>query len=248
MATQQKYQTLVFGIHALTNLHPGAGDSFYGAVDKLVQRDPATNRPTVHSHSLKGALREYFEKQTNLGSDFVTYVFGSAIGGSANDASQGNYRFFSADLLALPVPDGDPNSSDAYHLFSAEKVWTDFTRKISLLGGAGWTPGNLQAAVKTTIGVDWKTDAAKFREACDELPVVARNQLNNGISQNLWYEELVPHQTVLGLIVQADMDALRLMEFTQHLDNQVVQLGANATVGYGYCWFKLLSNTTQNAG
>ncbi|MFN8304382.1 MAG: hypothetical protein U0U46_17975 [Saprospiraceae bacterium] len=117
-----------------------------------------------------------------------------------------------------------------------------------MLGDNAWTPANLQSAVKTKIGVDWKIDPEKFREACDELPVVARNQLNNGISENLWYEELVPHQTVLGMIVQADMDALRLMEFTQHLDEQVVQIGANATVGYGYCWFKLLSNTTQNAG
>ena len=50
-----------FVLNFQTNLHAGSGDANYGIIDKLVQREPATNRPIIHSSSLKGALREYFE-------------------------------------------------------------------------------------------------------------------------------------------------------------------------------------------
>ena len=29
-----------------------------------------------------------------------------------------------------------------------------------------------------------------------ELPVLARNKLDNGISKNLWYEQVVPHESL----------------------------------------------------
>jgi len=249
MSTMAKtYRTLVFKIQALTNLHAGSGDSFYGAVDKLVQRDAATRRPTIHSHSLKGALREYFEselgfvKGTKDQKDFVTHVFGSAVSGDANDAKPGNFRFFSADLLALPVPDENPTSNVAFHS-SSEAVWTHFAQKTQLLNGTGWTADKLKTAFAG--GNTFTMDAQKFKEATEELPVVARNQLNNGESQNLWYEELVPHESVFGFLMQAD-DTLQEAEFTGKLDGKVVQIGANASVGYGYCLITLLNPTVKS--
>jgi hypothetical protein len=43
---------------------------------------------------------------------------------------------------------------------------------------------------------------------------------------------------VFGFIVQVEKseeNMAKIAEFTQKLNNQVVQIGANATVGYGYC-------------
>jgi CRISPR-associated protein Cmr4 len=36
-----------------------------------------------------------------------------------------------------------------------------------------------------------------FTDACSDynLPVIARNNLENGESKNLWYEQIVPHQS-----------------------------------------------------
>lgn len=233
MSTIKKtYKTLVFKIQALTNLHAGSGDSFYGAVDKLVQRDPVTRWPTIHSHSLKGAIREFFEKELGLGKDFVTHVFGSAISGDEKEARPGNFRFFCADLLAIPVPDEDVNSSVAFHLCSANEAWANFAKKIQLLGGSNWTMEMLKT--KYQGSANYTIDPQKFKDAADELPVVARNQLDNGESQNLWYEELVPHESIFGFIVQADNET-KATEFTTNLNGKVVQIGANASVGYGYC-------------
>jgi CRISPR-associated protein Cmr4 len=255
----KQHNLLVFRIRALTNLHAGSGDSFYGAVDKLVQRDPATRLPLIFSHSLKGALREYFEEEKGLGewSNFVVHVFGSPVKGKPAEATEnqtreefvkpGHYRFFNADLLALPVPEENPSAAEAFHLQTDDAVWTSFLEKTKMLGGAFSNVEALKAAFQQDISPDFRTDAPnlkpgeKFREAATELPVVARNQLDNGKSENLWYEELVPHESIFGFVVQADGDAAHREEFIKNLDGKVLQVGANATVGYGFCHFKLLN-------
>lgn len=239
---------LLFRVRALTNLHPGAGDSFYGPVDKMVQRDPASGRPVIHAHSLKGALREYFEQMDGQheNSAFIRHVFGSPVKGNNGDLQPGDYRFFSADLLALPVPDTDPDSSESYHLATDDAVWSDFFEKIKLLGRTDFAdvPG-LKKAFSPSLPRPF--DASKsinFREVAEELPVVARNQLDNGKSENLWYEELLPRETIFGFVVQACYSvekALHRQTFIDGLDGKVIQVGANATVGYGYCLFTCIN-------
>lgn len=66
------------------------------------------------------------------------------------------------------------------------------------------------------------------------LPVIARNHLENGQSENLWYEQILPRQTKFYAIVLHE----KPNELTTHITNRVVQIGANATVGYGYCNFE----------
>lgn len=64
-----------------------------------------------------------------------------------------------------------------------------------------------------------------------EYPVVARNCLNEqGISENLWYEEIVPHESVFYFAVLAGNQYIR--EFKEGME-QVIQFGANASIGYG---------------
>jgi len=59
--------------------------------------------------------------------------------------------------------------------------------------------------------------------------------LDNGESKNLWYEQVLPAETVLYTIIQEDGNVLK-----DALNGQVVQIGANATIGYGYCKFELI--------
>jgi len=88
-------------IHCITNLHAGSGDSNYGIIDKMVQRDPVTSYPTIHASSLKGGLREHFENNPTLKSQ-VDAIFGKE-GKNGMDSESGSHRFLNADLLALPV-------------------------------------------------------------------------------------------------------------------------------------------------
>ena len=72
------------------------------------------------------------------------------------------------------------------------------------------------------------------------LPVLARNCLDDqGISRHLWYEEVVPHETVFYLPVlsngtaEGDRALDMFHSFISAGGGSLVQFGANATIGYG---------------
>lgn len=76
-----------------------------------------------------------------------------------------------------------------------------------------------------------------FRSEKIHLPVLARNQLENGESKNLWYEEVVPHESVFYFGVLSDGTKLgdaALKDFADVVENEhLFQFGGNATIGYG---------------
>jgi len=83
-----------------------------------------------------------------------------------------------------------------------------------------------------------------FKELSENLPVIARNQLENGKSENLWYEEIVPHQS--RFITFVSVPEVTEVEnyfgtFNRELTSSLVQIGANGSIGYGLCKFELLN-------
>ena len=81
-------------------------------------------------------------------------------------------------------------------------------------------------------------DGDTFTTYCndDALPIIARNCLENGESTNLWYEQVLPSLSVLAtVIVTKESGQMDL------LNEKIVQIGANATIGYGYCKFVKLN-------
>ena len=91
-------------------------------------------------------------------------------------------------------------------------------------------------------GNNGKTADEQFAEKCSNynLPIIARNVLENGESKNLWYEQVLPSETVLYTIIQEEGEELK-----NALDGKLVQIGANATIGYGYCEFKLIEKEKE---
>ena len=75
-----------------------------------------------------------------------------------------------------------------------------------------------------------------FKEQCSDynLPVIARNNLENGESKNLWYEQIVPHETIF-IFYTLTMSELTEDRFYNGINSKVVQIGANSSLGYGYC-------------
>jgi len=76
-----------------------------------------------------------------------------------------------------------------------------------------------------------------------DLPVIARNKLDNGESKNLWYEEVVPKTSQFYFII-AKPDNIDLKDYDQKIkgfENRFtkegvrVQIGANRSIGYGFC-------------
>lgn len=275
MPDQKKhFEHHFYTVTALSNLHAGSGDISYGLVDKSIQRDATTDLPTVHASSLKGALREYFEVESGMTQETVNSIFGSKNGGENTSVHQaGSYRFFSMDLLSLPVrSSGYPfhravsgqqlqsvkERLDVFGLNSFDKAFKELIEEGKKDSDQVF---DLRKAVIESYEVSksrdlkHKNDAESllgeqlallsfdhFQNLVKNLPVIARNHLESGESQNLWYEEIVPRETRFITVISAP-NGLH-SEFD--LDEKIVQIGANASIGYGLCQFKEIKREQED--
>lgn len=85
-----------------------------------------------------------------------------------------------------------------------------------------------------------------LKELCDNnhLPVIARNNLENGQSKNLWYEQILPkYSRLYFMVMNVNCQPSMWSDFTTNLANDIYQIGANATIGYGFCKFNEVSNS-----
>ena len=189
----------------------------------------------------------------------ITDIFGSESASSAQQ--QGGFRFFSGNLLALPV------RSDArpYYMATTPGLIQSFIHTINQFG-IEMSHGDLDSIKDLTsekghplIGDDTPvhiedllgkpSPALKgletligpnpalfhdedFKDIASCLPVIARNNLENGESKNLWYEEIVPHQARFFCIIGNGTH--HAGEFEKVLKQDIIQIGANASIGYGF--------------
>lgn len=226
----------VWLIEAMTNIHAGNENvSSYGLIDKVIQRSASTNLPCIHSSSLKGAINEFATEVLGLEEEERIRIFGGDKKKNGSKKTQkGKYVFFDANLLFLPVPDEER----LYRLVTCDAVLNEVVERMNAFGIA-CNLRSLEAQLRT-LGYSYRKETeAKFKELCsdDELPIIARNRLESGESVNLWYEQILPRKTVFCSLIMSE-DTVLLDRLKQ--ENTLVQIGANATIGYGYCQFKKL--------
>ena len=235
---------IMFKLKCITNMHVGSGDVNYNLIDNEVERDPVTEYPMIHASGVKGALREYFSRNTELAGD-VDDIFGCDAQGKT---SPGKLKFLEANMLAVPARASKGES--AYYLISTENAWNTYAEYRFLFWGEeqGSILKKQQVKERGIEGIDLSTSIMLLDEEIHivseeefrsiSLPVIARNKLENGISKNVWYEEIVPHQSVFYFIVMSNdtpQERELLKKFKSAVDNQVIQFGANASIGYGLC-------------
>lgn len=230
-------KTRVFLITAKTNLHVGneSGGEFT-IIDKAIQRDPLTQLPCINSSSLKGAIKEYCVHKAKL--DNVKKLFGSdvdkdgkIINNKSEDTQKGDAIFFDAKLLYLPQQD----KNNLFSYITSKQVIDAMNERVKL-----FVPSFEYKEIPDINGhnVEVKDTNDKLASCCkdDNLPIIARNVLENGESKNLWYEQVLPAETVLYTIIQEKNEDL-----LNALDGKIVQIGAGATIGYGYCKFECIN-------
>jgi len=262
----------LFKINCLTNLHVGSGDSNYGIIDNLVQRDVLTGFPMINESSLKGSLKEFFvnevkiKKESNttkeeaIRDSRIRAIFG-------NHEGQGGYKFYAGQLLLFPVrSDKTPYllatcpgiikdlcdlaevmglDCEALRKFSKVTVNVNqpFVFRNDLSGHTIEYPEIKTKESTETVPSIFNRDKlvlmedTDFKRICgvNKLPVIARNHLEDGKSTNLWYEEIVPRKSVFYCFIG---EAATENGFFQKSLEKPLQIGANASIGYGLVKFE----------
>ena len=250
---------IVYKITCVTNLHVGSGEANFDVIDNTVEKDPVTELPTINSSGVKGALRQYF-KEKNVVDDVITSIFGSSPKKSAEKTNSntavdkdkgknepetipGQVKFYQADLLARPARASKGDKS--YYMVTSAEAIAQHIQKMKIFADS-----DINAVPKTCdeVGVEGIT-AEKEIELLNEsfkmledvelrdmaLPVLARNQLEDGISNNLWYEQVVPHKSIFIFAVSSESAEI-LNSFAEVVkENSYIQFGGNASIGYGLC-------------
>lgn len=264
-------KTDLYKITTLSNLHVGSGDINFDVIDNQVQRDPITKLPNINSSSLKGAFRELFEQegsktlvnyifgpdnkdenshQTGAYSFFEAQLLTRPVRSNVKS-------FFRATTPAVIQ-----NLLETIENFEIE---FDATLKSELAKFSQLKPTKntpiIFEDIKNVIVEDYEAkvehfDTSKLTSFLGEdlvlfeesdfknldLPVLARNYLKDGVSQNLWYEEVVPKKTEFFFCI-AKPTNLDEQDKKQKIDNfekrfdtkgSKVQFGANKSIGYGY--------------
>ncbi len=227
----------LYTIHCLTNLHVGSGDVNFNIIDNEVERDPVTGYPTIHSSGVKGAFRSHFR---GVGYGPMEELFGKANDKNNDGIYAGKLKFFSADMLAIPMRTSA--GEKPYVLVTTQTAVEHLENLMQAILGRKL----VVSEHKKPVSVEGKhCDLCKCvfgREltvmpeadfAAMDLPVLARNCQETG-KENLWYEEVVPHQSIFTLVVCGPDQALQA--FGEVLkQNPIVQFGGNASIGYGVC-------------
>ena len=256
----------IFKIRCITNLHVGSGDINYNVVDKEVEKDPVTGLPIIHASGIKGALLQHF-KSKKMDEAKRNEIFGAE--GKGEVSKPGAYRFLDAHLLARPMR----TNSGAYtniNVTTAE-IMQNFLNDIADLNKEVINKTIPEMNFKTSkfiatanVGIEGfettemtseqKNATAWIKELVGDnyaftddmreydLPIIARNHLNNGISDNLWYEEFVPHGSVFYMIILTPDEKFEL-DF-----ESPIQIGGNASVGYGFTNIKKIDLATLKGG
>ena len=229
----------LYTIECISNLHVGSGQDNDGVIDGLIQRDVVTDLPCINASSLKGALREHCEKWNNAHNEDaekvnVVKLFGKKVSGDEN-CEAGEYRFLDASILSIPRP----SVNAPFVQVTCDEVVTELQDKASLFGvGLGDNEKETVLRLANVLETNQCSyeDFKKYSNN-DELPVIARNCLENGVSKNLWYEQVLPRKSRLAFFILHDDGEIN-KAFDYAITSVPVQIGANASVGYGICVIK----------
>jgi CRISPR-associated protein Cmr4 len=242
----------LYKMECLTNMHVGGGEANYNIIDNEVELDCVLQVPTINSSGVKGALRSHFEKKM----DKVTI---KKLFGGKCDTSKGEYKFMSANIIARPVRVSGGNAAyvnvtcvpiietqllllKSLGIVTSSGVTLpsipdgyDFISGANVTAVEGFTAKGKEnnEGLKNLIGANWALCGFELLAGI-ELPVSARNVLKDGISKNLWYEQIVPHKSIFHFIVLTPEAENQLDSCLAVQDGEVIQFGGNASIGQGF--------------
>ena len=125
-----------------TPMHAGSGDSL-GIIDMPIQRERHTSFPKIEASSLKGSIREHFERATGEKDKSILAAFGTE-GENGKGSKAGALGFTDARLLLFPVK----SMKGIFAWVTCPKIISVFNEELNLAGHN--TQFNVQANTVAT--------------------------------------------------------------------------------------------------
>jgi CRISPR-associated protein Cmr4 len=254
--------SLIMGLLAETSIHPGVGRNL-GVIDLPVAREAATDYPVLVGSSLKGALRDLF-KGDKGNQDALFGQSDNAGQLLVSDARilllpvrslTGQYKWvtcphilerFSRDKnrAGLETKLGPIKTAEGQALDEGQEVLFLEERQFTISGA-------VDAKIIEEVGelIENKVTRARLPKQlvilADEdfawfarygLSVQARNVLDEKkkTSNNLWYEETLPADTVMYALISERNERQALGAFRDCVKTKkYLQAGGNETIGQG---------------
>jgi len=263
----------LYKIETLTNLHVGSGDTTMDIVDNQVQKDPIEQLPNINSSSLKGAFREHFENlgdskilidyifgpdndnENNHQSGAYSFLEAQLLTRPVRSNNKPYYSATSPETIKKLLEtieelniEFDDELKEALEALSnlnpsvGEPLIFDNSQNTILEDLEAANSNHNVDSLKEFLGENLTLFNHKdFKEL--ELPVIARNKLDNGKSVNLWYEEIVPKKSTFFFAIGKPQNIdpndyekkIKGFESRFNKDGHQIQIGANKSIGYGIC-------------
>ena len=274
-------KTDLYLITALSNMHVGSGDINFDIIDRQIQKDPTSQLPVIHGSSLKGAYREAAGEESNY-TRFIFGPLATDEEAANQPGAYHFYeaRLLCRPVRSNHRPYYNATTPEILQEFletavsfeiAIEETLRHELEELAKFEPAVGTPmvieettgiliENMEAIGNAMVLSD-STRSLLGRDLCLmhhkdfidlSLPVIARNQLEDGTSKNLWYEEVLPRKSRLFTLLSTPMylnesDRKSLENHFERLkdyltDGTPIQIGANASVGYGLCRFEEVKN------
>lgn len=255
--------SLILGMLAETRIHPGVGRNL-GVIDLPVAREAATDYPVLVGSSLKGALKDLvgqwskekqeplFGRQDEAGQLLVS---DARILLLPVRSLTGQYRWVTCphilerlardkkraeqttNLPEVKVEELKALGHGDANLFLEERQFEiSDTIPQQVLDEVGGLIGNEQAKKRLTKQLVILSDEDFAWFARYGLSVQARNVLDEKTktSNNLWYEETLPPDTVMYALISERQEGKALGDFRSCVAKQpYLQAGGNETIGQG---------------
>lgn len=239
---------IIVQLQCITNLHVGSSDVNYNIIDREVERDPITGYPIINASSVKGCLRYYFQGLDGIDDSLIDSLFGRR---TANKTiSPGQLKVLSAELLAMP---GRASAGDqAYYLMTTQSMIERYQNIYRTFLRADCDRVRPGTASLEGVRIEGETPVSTVRVGerdlymlSDEsfrhlsLPIIARHPNEGGAGSGSWYEEYVPYESLFYFAALSDDESLMEL-FKERIDGALLQLGADITIGHGFCHATLL--------
>lgn len=242
-------------------MHVGSSETNYNVIDNEVEKDVIFDIPTINASGVKGALRYFIESEKKLSPEEIKDIFGGKendiskgnykflsanlmarplrvskgtkayINTTSIDIVENQLQLFGKlDIVIGKDFNEDLNNEELPNNFDGKSfaVAWDLSQVEEIEGKEVVTKKS--KVLEKLIGDNWAlTTHDEFKYY--SLPVLARNVLKEGESKNLWYEEVVPHQSIFYFIIITP-DKENKLDYI--LENNVIQFGGNASIGQGY--------------